>query len=96
MQIDTQDIDALLTTGASIDTIHKHLAGGHHTQTYKALTCKFQHDSSHAGTSRSICAVTALNCVRLALQLEAEKADEDFILGSFVSEEMINVDNLSI
>lgn len=91
MHVNMHDIDDLLTTGASIHTINEHLADGHHTVTYKALTCKYQRNSSQAGSSRSICAVTALNCVRLAFQLGAEEDHEETILGSFVSEEMVNV-----
>ena len=93
MQINTHDIDDLLTTGAPIHTINEHLAGGHHTVTYNALTCKYQ-GASQAGSSRSICAVTALNCVRLAFQLEVREGVEETILWSFFSEEMINVSNL--
>jgi hypothetical protein len=93
MQINTHDIDDLLTTGAPIDTINEHLVGGHHTITYKALTCKHQR-ASQAGSSRSICAVTALNCVRLAFQLEARECVEETILRSFFSEEMMNVSTL--
>ena len=92
MQIITHDIDDLLTTSAPIQTISEHLAGGHHTITYKVLTCKYQ-GASQAGSSRSICAVTALNCVRLAFQLEARKGVEE-ILRSFFSEEMMNVSTL--
>ena len=93
MQIKTHDIDDLLTTGAPIHTFNEHLAGGHHTLTYKALSCKYQH-ASQAGSSRSICAVTALNCIRLAFQLEAKEGIEETILQSFVSEEMVNVSTL--
>ena len=94
MQINTHDIDDLLTTSAPIQTISEHLAGGHHTITYKVLTCKYQ-GASQAGSSRSICAVTALNCVRLAFQLEArEGVASEEILRSFLSEEMMNVSTL--
>ena len=72
-------------------TINEHLEGGLHILTYKALTCKYHH-ASQAGSSRSICAVTALNCVRLAFQLEAKKEGvEETIVQSFFSEEMMNV-----
>jgi hypothetical protein len=79
--INTHDIDDLLTTGAPIHTVtvNEHLAGGHHIITYKALTCKYQR-ASQAGSSRSICAVTALNCVRLVFQLEAGEGGEETIL----------------
>ena len=92
MHINTPNIDDLLTTGAPLHTIHEHLTTGHHTVTYKALTCKYQCNSSQdlAGGSRSICAITVLNCVRLAFQLET-KGDEETILCSFVSQDMINV-----
>ncbi|KAF8817475.1 hypothetical protein BYT27DRAFT_7199003 [Phlegmacium glaucopus] len=90
MHINTGDIGDLLNTGAPIHTIQEHLAGKHHILTYKALACKYQRDSSQAGSSRSICAVTALNCVRLAFQLETDvEGDEESILQSFLSEEMI-------
>jgi hypothetical protein len=95
MQINTHDLDDLLTTGAQIHTINDHLAGGHHTITYKALTCKYQRDSSsRAGSSRSVCAVTALNCIRLAFQLEARERVEETALRSFFSEEMMDVSTL--
>ena len=93
MQTNTHDIDDLLATGASIHTINEHLAGGHHTLTYKDLTCKYQR-ASQAGSSRSICAVTALNCIRLAFQLEARESIEETFLRSFFSEEMMNVSTL--
>ena len=92
MQITIHDIDDLLTTGAPIHTINDHLAGGHHTITYKALTCKYQRASS--GSSHSVCAVTALNCIRLAFQLEARERVEETILRSFFSEEMMDVSTL--
>ena len=88
------DIDDLLITGAPIHTINEHLAGGH-TLAYRALTCKYQHDSLQAESIRSICAATALNCVRLAFQLEAREGNGEAILRSFVSEEMINVSSSS-
>jgi len=92
MHNDTRDIDDLLSMGAPIHTINEHLAGKHHTVTYKAFARKHQRDSSQAESSRSLCAVTALNCVRLAFQLQADwESDEETILRSFVSEEMINV-----
>ena len=93
LMINTRNIDDLLTTGAPIHTVNEHLAGGHHTITYKTLTCKNQR-ASQAGSSRSICAVTALNCVRLAFQLEVGEGVEETILRSFFSEEMMNVSSL--
>lgn len=84
------DIDDLLTAGAPIHTINEHLASGHHIITYKALTCEYQR-ASQARSNRSICAVTALNCIRLAFQLEAGEGVEETILRSFFSEEMMNV-----
>lgn len=89
----THNIDDLLTAGAPIHTVNEHLAGGHHTLTYKALTCSYQR-ASQAGSSHSICAVTALNCVRLVFQLEAREGVEGTILQSFFSEEMMNVSTL--
>ena len=88
------DIDHLLTTDAPLHTINEHLASGHHIITYEALTCKYLR-ASQAGSSRSICAVTALNCIRLAFQLEAGEGVEEPILRSFFSEEMMNVSRLS-
>ena len=94
MQIITHDIDDLLITGAPIHSINEHLADGHHTITYKTtLTCKCQR-ALQAESSRSICAVTALNCVRLAFQLEAKEGVEGTILRSFLSEETMNVSTL--
>ena len=95
LMINTRDIDDLLTTGAPIHTVNddEYLAGGHHIITYKALTCKNQR-ASQAGSSRSICAVTALNCVRLVFQLEVGEGVEETILRSFFSEEMMNVSTL--
>jgi hypothetical protein len=91
MQINTCDIIDLLTTGAPIHTINEHLAGGHYTSTFNALACKYQRDSSQAGSSRPICAIVALNCVRLAFQLEVREDNEENILRSFFSEEMMDV-----
>ena len=91
--INTHDIDDLLTTGAPIHAINEQLADGLHTITYKAPTCKYQ-SASQAGSSRPICAVTALNCIRLAFQLEAGERVEETILRSFFSEEMMNVSTL--
>ena len=95
LMINTSDIDDILTTGAPIHTINEHLApaGGHHTLTYNALTCKHQR-ASQAGSS--ICVVTALNCVRLAFQLEVGEGVEleESILRSYFSEEMMNVNTL--
>ena len=45
MQINTHDIDDLLTRRASLHTINQHLADGHHILTYKALTCKYHRAS---------------------------------------------------
>jgi hypothetical protein len=93
INLNTHDIDDLLSTGAPIHTINEHLAGGHHTISYKTSTCKYQH-ASQAGSSRSICAVTALNCIRLAFQLEAGEGVEETLLRSFFSEETMNVSTL--
>ena len=74
MQINTHDIDDLLTRGASLHTFNQHLADRHHILTYKALTCKY-HRASQAGSSCPICAIAALNssCVHLAFQLKAKE-----------------------
>ena len=93
LMTNTHDIDDLLTTGAPIHTINEHLADGHHIITYKALTCKYQ-GASQAGSSRSVCAAIALNCIRLAFQLEAGKGVKETILRSFFSEKMMNVSTL--
>jgi hypothetical protein len=83
-------IDDLLATGAPLPTIIEQLADGHHTLSYKALTCEY------LGSSHSICTVTALNCVRLAFQLEARELEgvEETVLRSFLSEEMMDVSTL--
>ncbi|KAF8159584.1 hypothetical protein B0H34DRAFT_704058 [Crassisporium funariophilum] len=86
MQLDVQEYHELCASITKTISI-----GSPHVLAYNATPCKYQSDSSQAGSSRSTCGATALMCVCLAFQTEVEEAEE-MVMPTILSE--ANVDDI--